>query len=247
MAVIVRPRGMWMGTLILAGSVLVRPGAIALPTAIAVVAMLTRGGDWRRALATGIVAAGMTVLVLAPWAWRNHRVLGSWVWTTTNGGFTMYDGFNPNATGASDQRFVAEMAEQLRAMSEVERSDYLSRRARQFIAEHPGRAVGLAFAKLGRTWSPAPLSREYGRNPKIVVVALGYTVPLFVLAAAGLWVGRGLSRSVKLLLLLPAIYFSVAHAISVGSLRYRLPADVPMAVLAACAANAECRMKKAES
>jgi hypothetical protein len=33
--------------------------------------------------------------------------------------------------------------------------------------------------------------------------------------------------------MLPAIYFTAAVALSVGSLRYRLPADVPMAVVAA--------------
>jgi hypothetical protein len=35
--------------------------------------------------------------------------------------------------------------------------------------------------------------------------------------------------------MVPAIYFTAAVAFSVGSLRYRLPADVPMAVVAASA------------
>jgi hypothetical protein len=37
----------------------------------------------------------------------------------------------------------------------------------------------------------------------------------------------------KIFLMLPAIYLTVVHAMSVGSLRYRMPAEAPMAVLAA--------------
>jgi len=49
---------------------------------------------------------------------------------------------------------------------------------------------------------------------------------------AGLGLG-GLPGPAKRLLLLPAIYFTVAAALSVGSLRYRIPAEPPMAILAA--------------
>jgi hypothetical protein len=37
-------------------------------------------------------------------------------------------------------------------------------------------------------------------------------------------------------LLLPALYFTAVHALSVGSLRYRVPAEPPLAVLAAAGA-----------
>jgi hypothetical protein len=214
-------------------SVHVRPGAIALPALMAGAATIIHTGSWRRCLIRASSAAALTVLVLLPWALRNHYVLGQFVWTTTNGGFTLYDGFNSSATGASDQRFVADMAPQLREMSEIERSRHLASLAGRFAWDHPGRAIELAIRKLARTWSPVPLSSEYGSDRRIVVVALLYTVPLFALALAGLWASRRLSRSAKVFLLLPAIYFSFAHALSVGSLRYRLPADVPMAVLAA--------------
>jgi hypothetical protein len=50
----------------------------------------------------------------------------------------------------------------------------------------------------------------------------------------GLCLGR-LPRAVKVFLLVPAIYLTLVHAFSVGSLRYRMPADVPLAVLAAYA------------
>jgi hypothetical protein len=72
------------------------------------------------ALPVGTSMLILTVLVLAPWAMRNHRVVGRWIWTSTNAGITRYDGFNPDATGASDQSFVAAMP-QLKSMTETER------------------------------------------------------------------------------------------------------------------------------
>jgi hypothetical protein len=174
----------------------------------------------------------LTLLVLAPWAYRNSRVIGTWVWTTTNGGITAYDGFHPDATGASDQSFVAAMP-QLRAMGEVGRSNYLGEQAKRFVREHPARAAQLAVVKAGRTWSPVPLSAEYGGR-KYWVIGLLYSVPLDLLVLVGLWRGR-LGRAAKAFLLLPAIYFTIVHALSVGSLRYRVPAEPPLAVIAASA------------
>ncbi|HEY1628912.1 MAG TPA: hypothetical protein VGF52_03570 [Tepidisphaeraceae bacterium] len=223
----------WAGAILLAMSVLVRPGAMGLPILLGIVAGLvnrqTREAyHWR-----GWMPIVLTILVLLPWAWRNERVLGSWIWTTTNGGITEYDGFNPQANGASNQRFVESMP-QLKSMNEIERSQYLAKRAGQFASEHPLRSLEFGVIKIVRTLSPLPLSAEYGRQAKLVAVALIYMVPLDVLIVLGLWRGQA-NAWMKLYLLAPAIYFTIVSALSVGSLRYRIPADVPMAVVAAMA------------
>ncbi|MDQ3440152.1 MAG: hypothetical protein M3478_07355, partial [Planctomycetota bacterium] len=145
-------------------------------------------------------------------------------------GFTAYDGFNPDADGSSDQRFVPEMP-QLAKMDEVGRSDYLTARARDYMDAHPGRLTELALAKVARMWSPKPLSDDFGR-PAYVAVALLYGVPFFLLVLAGLF-SPSLSGTAKVFLLAPAAYLTLVHALSVGSLRYRVPAEVPMAVVAA--------------
>jgi hypothetical protein len=56
-------------------------------------------------------------------------------------------------------------------------------------------------------------------------------VPFDLLVLASLIRGR-LARTAKAFLLIPAIYFTVVHMASVGSLRYLLPAIPPMGVLA---------------
>ncbi len=225
----------WFGAIVLALSVLVRPSSIALPVLLAMVSAITNRDLPRPYLLKGPFSSAVSVLllcglVLLPWGYRNYHVLGAWIFTTTNSGMTFYDGFNPHATGASNQRSIRALQE-LRPMSETERSEYLSRRAWQYVREHPGRSAELAVVKIARTWSPVPLSEDYGSR-RNVIIALGYMTPFYALIALGLWFGSpGLSA--KVFLLLPAIYFTVAHALSVGSLRYRIPADVPMAIVAA--------------
>ncbi len=238
-----RARVMWIsGIVLLALSVLVRPGAIGLPVGLALCGALANRHAtvayrlsplWP--LPVGATALLATALVLSPWAYRNRLVVGQWVWTSTNGGFTAYDGFNPDADGSSNQQFVREMP-QLKAMDEVGRSDYLTARARDYMDAHPERLTELAISKIARMWSPMPLSDDF-RRPAYVAAALLYSVPFFLLVLVGLF-SPSVPLTAKMFLLAPAAYLTLVHALSVGSLRYRVVAEVPMAVIAAaCAAR----------
>lgn len=234
-ALLVRCRrgGFWVGVGLLAAAAHVRPSAGGLAIVLPAAAwILDRRADRQGSLVRGGIGGLALVLALLPWAVRNQRVLGEWVWTATNAGATLYDGFNPSADGSSDQSFLRAMPE-LRTMGEVERSRHLSRLAREYVSENPVRAVALAGAKLARTWSPIPLSVEYGGRNAYVIAAGGYAAPLFAMAIIGLLLRDRLPRAGKVFLILPAIYFSIGHAASVGSLRYRVPAEPFLAILAA--------------
>jgi hypothetical protein len=69
---------------------------------------------------------------------------------------------------------------------------------------------------------------------RYVLVGALYSIPLDLLVVVGLLYGS-LPRAAKVMLLLPAIYFTIAHALTIGSLRYRIPVEVPMAIMAASA------------
>jgi hypothetical protein len=239
-------RVVWLaGGLLLALAVLVRPSAGALPLLLGIGAMFvnSRGGAAYHSSSTttplgrwpmpvGSTMLFLVALVLTPWALRNYKVLHRLIWTDTNSGITLYDGYNPDATGASDQQFVKHLP-QLRLMDEEGRSQYLTIRAIDFIRRHPRRVAELALAKAARTWSPMPLSDQFG-NPRYRLIGLGYSVPFDLLILFGLFHGN-MRRSAKVFLLLPAIYLTAVHALTIGSLRYRLPAEAPLAVMAACA------------
>jgi hypothetical protein len=196
-------------------------------------------------LPVGATMLFLTLLVITPWGFRNWRVLGSWIWTTTNEGVTAYDGFNPDATGASDQSFLGDFP-QLQQMGELERSRYLSDKAAAYVRANPERAAKLGLLKAARTWSPVPLSREYG-GWKHSVVLLVYSAPLDLMVVAALLgpLGGGMLRAAKVFLLLPAIYFTTVHMMSIGSIRYRAPVEPALAVVAAGAVAELIRMVQA--
>ena len=225
----------WVGIGLLAASVHVRPTGAVLAVTVAILAAFLPGRHPSRPdtpwpLPAGLTAALLVAAVVSPWIVRNFVVLDRFVPTTTNGGITLYDGWNAdNATGGSDQSFVGRMP-QLGLMNEVDRSIYLREKAIEAIRFDPIRAAWLSVKKVGRTWSPVPLS-ELGSPLKLAAGAV-FAVPLFALAAVGLFAGR-LPGSAKLLLLTPPLVLTVAHAATVGSLRYRLPSDPLLAVLAA--------------
>ncbi len=231
-------RRMLGGVALLAIGVMVRPSGLLLPVVMAAGAAWSAGRPTWRVAGWAAVGGLATVLVLLPWAMRNQRVLGQWIWTTTNGGITAWDGLQPGATGASDQRFVKAMPE-LRLMGELERDGYFRGLVRQSIQREPGRAVLLGIPKILRTWSPVPLSDTFGR-PAYVVAGAGYAIPVLILAVAGFFMGLRSSpvrRRQMVLLLLPLVLLTLMHALSVGSLRYRMPLEPLLAVAAAVGAS----------
>lgn len=233
---------LWLlGGVLLGLSVLVRPSAVALPVLLGLVSVFLNrpmGGSYklqersqeRTRVPPGSAMVLLTVICLLPWAVRNRVVLGRWIWLDTNSGFTLYDGFNPDATGSSDQKFVNRLPE-LQVLDEVQRDQYLSESAGNYARNHPRRVWELTWAKLARTWSPVPLSEQYGRT-ELRLIALAYSLPFDALVLLGLLRG-GLPKSANVFLITPAVYFSIIHALTVGSLRYRIPAEPPMAVLIA--------------
>ncbi len=247
---------LWLaGGFLLAVAALVRPSAVPLPVIMGIAAAFidplvqavptpaatfSPGVGIRRArrhmsVPVGSTMLAVTVLTLLPWAYRNHRVLGQWIWTTTNGGVTLYDGFNPDATGASDQSFVRSMP-QLSQMGETARSQYLTEKAKAYIRANPVRVAWLAVLKFARTWSPMPLSQEYG-DWKHRAVGLLFSLPFDLCIFVGLLSAR-LSRPAKLFLLLPAMFFTCVHMMSVGSIRYRVPVEPLLSVMAAAGLSA---------
>jgi len=93
---------------------LMRPSWL-LFTPVAVALGLLRPSDWRRHVWLGLWLIVGLVAAMAPWWVRNWQVAGRFVPTTLQVGESLYDGLNPQATGASDMRFVDQFRADLRA------------------------------------------------------------------------------------------------------------------------------------
>ncbi|MEI8381403.1 MAG: glycosyltransferase family 39 protein [Planctomycetota bacterium] len=209
---------------------LVRPTWLYVGLLIAVVAILLCRGALRfkfQSLAGVLVGIGLS---MAPWALRNGLVTGHLVFTTLWAGPSLYDGLNPQATGDSDMRFV-ETDRLFEHLSEYEVDREYSRRAWKFVSEYPQRALWLAWMKQQRYWSLVPNADQF-RDIRLQAVVFLAVLPLMVFAIYGGWLSR---RDPATLVMTTGavLLFAALHLLFVGSLRYRLPAEYPLAVLAA--------------
>ena len=220
--------GVWIGI-----ATYMRPTWLYVGPLIAVVVLVslrrtpTSKPKW---LAFGWLVVGVG-LSMAPWIARNYLVTGHFVPTTLWVGPSLYDGLHPGATGDSDMNFF-EQDQLMPGMSEYEMDCEYRRRAMSFAWANPGRAMVLALEKQRRYWSLVPNAAQFRDSKLKVAVVLLAMLPLFAFALCGAWLSR---RDVALLALTAGslVLFAGLHLLFVGSLRYRLPAEYPLAVLAA--------------
>jgi hypothetical protein len=116
---------------------------------------------------------------------------------------------------------------------EFERDRVHREAAWEWIHENPMESLHLAWAKLCRTWSVTLHAPGYS-SMSYQLIGWLTVAPVYALALIGAYVSRK-RVIVVLLLIAPAIYFSLVHMVFVGSVRYRLPA-MPFLFLLAGAA-----------
>ncbi|HUT12545.1 MAG TPA: glycosyltransferase family 39 protein [Thermoguttaceae bacterium] len=195
------------------------------------------GGRWRRAEMGAAMLVGL-IVAMTPWWIRNAQVTGRFVPTTLQVGASLYDGLNPQATGASDMAFVPQFVEEFRRQPAETDDPFEYRLDRRFRREawawagaNPARATQLGGVKLVRMWNIWPNEPAFSSWPVRLAVFFTY-VPILVFGIIGA------ARTIRsgwpyLLCWLPAVYFTALHVVFVSSIRYRQPAMLGLIVLAA--------------
>jgi hypothetical protein len=174
-----------------------------------------------------LIGVGLFVALL-PWGLRNQSITGHFTLTTFWVGPSLYDGLNPEATGDSNMTFF-DRENLLGRMSEYDMDREYRRRAWRYAADHPGRAVELMFIKLARYWTLWPNASQFRQAWMQAVVAISFSL-ILIPAIYGTWLMRQ-RWDVLLIAWGPILYFAAVHMVFVGSIRYRLPAEYPLAVL----------------
>ena len=214
---------------LIAVAVLVRPGFIPwLVIAIAGVLFLLNQSWSARLTVVGalLVAFGA---VMVPWVFRNYQVTGHWVLTSLWSGPSLYDGLNPEADGTSNMEFF-DRENVMGTMSEYEMNAHYQHRAVEFLRTNPWTSVVLSGRKVARFLQLAPSANVVGWGQRVVCGALVLVFGLLCVAG----IRSRLLNSVGLLVVLgPFLLFMAVHMVFVGSLRYRLPVEFPLAILAA--------------
>lgn len=198
----------------------------------------------KQARLLGLMLVGICA-AMTPWWIRNYSVAERFVPTSLQVGASLYDGLSPTAGGGSEMSFVPHfVAEQQAADAAAIDAgnpphglfeDRLDRRMQaaslDWARNNPRRVLELAGIKLLRMWSPLPNAADFRGTTLRLALALSFT-PVMLLALVGAW------RCLRLdwpyvLLVLPAVYFTLLHVVFVSSIRYRQPAMLTLIVLAA--------------
>ncbi|RDE04775.1 glycosyltransferase family 39 protein [Sphingomonas aracearum] len=183
---------------------LTQPGQAPLAGLFAI-ALLPRLG-LRRMLAVGVPAAGVAAAVMVPWWVRNWRVFGQFVPLTSAGGYSLWIGNNPDATGSWEPPPAA-----LRGLPEIAFGKAAAAIAKQWIVTHPLDFVHLTIAKFLRACAVsdflvdrlAAMRPPIARSVGALLFPLSYGAHLLLLgggaAALGLRRTAGLPTTLLLL------------------------------------------------
>jgi 4-amino-4-deoxy-L-arabinose transferase-like glycosyltransferase len=205
------------------------------------------------ARSAGVFLLGF-LAVLAPVAWRNHRVSGEWILTTSQAGQAFYVGNNPaNTTGwfmnvpfvRSDPRyeegdFLAMAEARLgRRLRPSEVSAYWFAQAWRHIVTNPAFAARMMWRKFALFWSDLEIPdawdmyhlARYSLVLALPLPGLGWLLPLALVGAIAGFRGK---REVRLLVGFVVAYSFAVIAFFIFS-RYRLHVLPALSVLAASA------------
>jgi hypothetical protein len=173
----------------------------------------------------------ISILALVPWTLRNYERLQAFVPFTTKTGWTLYDAVNPSADGGTDvSRF--RFKDGPMNLPELQDDLYWKQKAIEAIRQDPLRIAYLATKKLKRFWNVAPNASEF-KDSRLTIVFGIYYVPLLVFFAIGFISLRWLKDQALFIVSIPIIYSVLLHTIINGSLRYRMPIEPFIIIIAA--------------
>jgi 4-amino-4-deoxy-L-arabinose transferase-like glycosyltransferase len=219
--------------------------------------LLWRGAGWLAAGAVVVLAA----LTLAPWVIRNKVEVGCWAITTDARALWKANNVNTYSTlshgGWIDQ--VPDIPERrieprphkwltpdeaggdyrshgiVLNIDECMQQAHYEQLVLQFWKHHPGEKAKLAAQATWMLWNPRvgiENAQESGVDPLRAWIEPLYTVPLYLLALAGLFFVPPAFRALALIFV---FYETAAAWVFAGTTRYRVPWDFVLALLAAAA------------
>jgi len=175
------------------------------------------------------------VAFLSPWWIRNAAVLHTFVPFTTSSGLNLYLGNNPNNMNAGidwshdvDPTVVA----RIRALpDEISRQHAFNNEAVEYIKNNPAVFFENAAKKFLRFWNIVPNASEY-RTKLYSFISIASFGPILALALVCAVRWRSQWRMFVPLYLIIG-YFTLLHIAVIASLRYRLPIEPLLIIMAA--------------
>lgn len=222
---------------------LCRPSLLPAAGLVAVAGLACAPGSFLARLRRAGLVAVATGLVLVPWAWRNAKVLGEPIWTTTHGGWTLALANNPvyyaevvNGppgavwSGENQSRWFVETVQAVEGLPEPAADRRIREMAIRFIAAHPRAFLRASVTRLGRFWAVAPAGAVYSGRTRLTTLV--WTLPLWGALGLGL-TARSLWRWPRVAAPACILALSAVHAVYWTDLRMRAPIVPAIALISA--------------
>jgi hypothetical protein len=199
-------------------------------------AIAIRGLSFKAAAKYLAIYAGIYCVLMAPWWLHNYKAYQTFVRLNLGSGVALLSGNSPsNQTGGIDNNLEVTMAPFGEIADPVARDKAMQRAALNYIKEDPGRFLIQAAKRFQRFWSPWPQTEEYSR-PLYKLISFCSFIPVLLLALVFVVLyGRTYFLRIAPLLLF-IVYLSSLHLVFPASLRYRLPVESFLIILAAAGA-----------
>lgn len=233
-------RAAFIAGLCFGGGLLAGASSLLTVTALVVVLWMRRRVPIAKAASAFVAAA---LLVTGPWLTHTATHFGQPT-LATNGGFNLYLGNNPAATGAfvsiADTPAGPRWEAMRETLGEAGSASALGREAQAWALANPARVAELAALKLAWFWAPnVPDARETAtlRDAIIRWGDVGQHVLILGFGLVGLWLIRARPEAMPVAVLITS--FWALHALAYVMVRYREPV---MPILIALAASALTRL-----
>ena len=173
-------------------------------------------------------------IVVSPWLVRNYFIFDSVVINTASSGHILWEGNNPwNNTGGVSGTFQ-DSDSWLKVvpdgLTELEEDQWKKNQAITFVTGNPVVFMENGIRKFLRLWSLWPNSVDHQSWIYKAISLLSFG-PILLFSLIGVWVLEKNRRDIALMVGLVG-YITLLHVVTLGSIRYRLPLEPIMIVIA---------------
>jgi hypothetical protein len=185
------------------------------------------------------------VATMSPWAYRNYRLFGEPVWSSTHGGYTLAMANNPvyyreildgppGAVwgGQTLWEWRRDITLATMGLSEPEANRRLSAEGWHMLRERPRTFLRASLARIEKFWAVAPAEKVYPFGFRLATAC--WTIPLWLALIVALW-RRETWRWPRVAAIAMIAGLSTVHALYWTDLRMRAPIVPALALLAASA------------
>ena len=218
---------------LMGGCILTRPSAVVL--AAAGILWLLCGATVKKMHVFLFVLS--LVLIVLPWMIRNKLVFDTYS-LTTNSGRNLWLGNNEHTTlnSGSDIEMPDKLRHLIENSTEAQADLIFKKHALSFIKDQPLKTVFLWLGKGLALWrpDPSPTTGGYTKRGTLICLASYFSyIPVLLLAVFSWFAADKQKRSIMRLWFFYAVGFTLLHAVFISKVRFRLPLDVFLIMMAA--------------